>query len=153
MPLNTANCDQLFLREVIWPIARQSCCIHDSFFDVLGARPFPSSAKLPAGQHVGQNQNIATLRNRPSGALSGAPAPGEVIESRRRFVFTIATGRCGTAFLTELLRGHIKDAKACHERTDYRSFGLHTPDASHFMLFNSVGNVQSVRDFWRRKLT
>ena len=148
----TANCDQKFLREVVWPVARQSCLRHDSVFRVLGFVPFPENARLGPGRHVGQD-----MRYQP------APSPGRVeiarpdlstdIERRRRFVFTIAPGRCGTRFLSSLLERNLPAAEVHHERIGYRSFGVHTPDASHFTLFNSVGNVSAVREFWSRKLT
>ncbi|MBI5275652.1 MAG: hypothetical protein HY854_04260 [Burkholderiales bacterium] len=69
----------------------------------------------------------------------------------KKFLFTITTGRSGTVFLTSLLKANLHDAKVFHERTGYQSFGVNTPDASHFMLFNSVGNVDKVRAFWRQK--
>lgn len=48
--------DQIFLREVVWPYMRTSCLIHDSWFRVLGAKPFPSIGRLPPGKHVGQDE-------------------------------------------------------------------------------------------------
>jgi hypothetical protein len=36
--------DQWFLREMVWPTARQSCVIHDSKFRTLGARTFLQAA-------------------------------------------------------------------------------------------------------------
>lgn len=68
------------------------------------------------------------------------------------FVFTITTGRSGTEYLTELFRRNTPSAAIFHERVDFDSFGVHTPDLSHFMLFNSVGNVTKVREFWHQKL-
>lgn len=69
----------------------------------------------------------------------------------KQFVFTITTGRSGTAYLSDLLRLNLRDAEVHHERTGFQSFGVDTPDASHFTLFNSVGNVAKVRQFWTQK--
>ena len=68
-----------------------------------------------------------------------------------RFVFTITTGRSGTTYLAELLARNVPDSRVWHERTSFQSFGVDTPDLSHFTLFNSVGNVPKVQGFWRRK--
>lgn len=69
----------------------------------------------------------------------------------KQFVFTVTTGRSGTVYLTELLKLNLRDAEVHHERTGFQSYGVETPDASHFMLFNSVGNVAQVRAFWAQK--
>lgn len=69
----------------------------------------------------------------------------------RKFIFPITTGRSGTVFLTELLRRNCPEMETHHERTGYTTMGVDTPDASHFMLFNSVGNVERVQDFWAQK--
>ncbi len=50
--------DQWFLRQCVWPTARQSCMIHDSRFNCLGAQDFPAGSDLPAGYHVGQNAAV-----------------------------------------------------------------------------------------------
>jgi hypothetical protein len=70
----------------------------------------------------------------------------------RQFLFPLTTGRSGTVFLTELLRLNWSGAEVHHERLGYTALGVDTPDASHFTFFNSVGNVEHVQDFWRRKL-
>ena len=69
----------------------------------------------------------------------------------KKFIFPITTGRSGTVYLYRLLQQNVLDADSFHERTGFQSFGVHTPDASHFTLFNSVGNVQPVQQFWHRK--
>ena len=69
-----------------------------------------------------------------------------------RFVFTITTGRSGSAYLAELLETNLEDAAVFHERTGWLNFGVVTPDLSDFTVFNSVGNVEKVQAFWRRKL-
>jgi hypothetical protein len=70
-----------------------------------------------------------------------------------KYIFTITTGRSGSVFLTNLLSENTHDSIVFHERTNWDTFGEVTPDLSHFTLFNSVGNVQKVRDFWKRKFT
>ncbi len=70
----------------------------------------------------------------------------------RRFIFPLTTGRSGTVFLANALRANLPEsAKVHHERIGYTKFGLDTPDLSTFTLFNSVGNVPRVREFWQRK--
>jgi hypothetical protein len=148
----TANCDQKFLREVVWPVARQSYMAHDSVFEALDARPFPAGARLIPGRHVGQD---AQFHPKPvAGKLAAVTAKGKVRtrRARQRYIFTITPGRSGTAYLAELLRQNVSDTEVHHERTGYQNFGVLTPDLSHFTLFNSVGNVAAVRAFWERKL-
>jgi tetratricopeptide (TPR) repeat protein len=50
--------DQWFLRQCVWPTARQSCLIHDSRYKALGAVDFPDGSDLPPGQHVGQDASV-----------------------------------------------------------------------------------------------
>ncbi len=73
-------------------------------------------------------------------------------KQQRNFVFTITTGRSGTAFLAELLSANLSDAEVHHELLGWDQFGVNTPDVSHMTLFNSQGNVDKVQDFWRQKL-
>lgn len=51
------NVDQLFLREIIWPTARQSILTHDSVFSFNDSVRFPSHEELNLGKdfHVGSN--------------------------------------------------------------------------------------------------
>ncbi|MGH1368093.1 MAG: hypothetical protein ACRBCL_05705 [Maritimibacter sp.] len=69
----------------------------------------------------------------------------------KKFIFPITTGRSGTVFLTELMKLNAPEAETHHERVGFQTLGLDTPDASHFTLFNSVGNVQRVQDYWKMK--
>jgi len=71
---------------------------------------------------------------------------------KKHFVFTITAGRTGTHSLTELLHLNLSNAKVYHEFINYDSWGLDSPDISHMTLFNSVGNVPKVQNFWRIKL-
>lgn len=53
----TRTFDQVFLRECVWPIVRQSVLIHDSVYTgCLGSRDFPELGQLPEPFHVGQNE-------------------------------------------------------------------------------------------------
>jgi hypothetical protein len=70
----------------------------------------------------------------------------------RQFVFTMTTGRSGTAYLAELLAANLPDAQCHHEIIAWESFGVDTPDLSHLTLFNSHGNVEKVQGFWHQKL-
>lgn len=70
----------------------------------------------------------------------------------RHFVFTMTTGRSGTAYLAELLGRNLPDSESIHEALAFDQFGVDRPDLSHMTLFNSVGNVDKVRDFWNQKL-
>jgi len=70
----------------------------------------------------------------------------------RTLVYTISTGRSGTAFLAEFLRANLPGATVHHERTHFTHMGRITPDASHFMTFNNVGNVPGLQWFWQRRL-
>ncbi len=47
--------DQHFLRQAVWPIARESVCIHDSYFNFMSPRRFSEDFRLPSWMHVGQN--------------------------------------------------------------------------------------------------
>lgn len=50
--------DQRFLREVVWPIVRQSVHVHDSIFRYGGAVDFPPYGRRASGRHVGQNESV-----------------------------------------------------------------------------------------------
>ena len=67
-------------------------------------------------------------------------------------IFTITTGRSGTAFLAELLRVNLPDAEVHHEILRYDAFGVDTPDLSHRVQFNAFGNTEKVKAFWKQNL-
>ena len=148
-PAKTANADQKYLREQVWPVARTSVLIHDSKFDVLGARPYPQDDALGRDEvhlsHIGSNAHL--LKRAPARAVSG-----KGIGAREQLIFTIAPGRTGTAFVAELLRSNVPQAEVYHERMGADQFGLHSPDISHMMRFNIDGNVHDIHQFWRRKV-
>lgn len=64
--------DQLFLRENVWPYARQSLCAHDRIFGFASAVPFPDDAPFDYGRfHVGCNEGNARFQaafNLPDGS-------------------------------------------------------------------------------------
>ena len=68
-----------------------------------------------------------------------------------KFIFTLTAGRTGTAYLCSLFKENLSDAEVHHELIDYTKFGVDTPDLSHFTLFNSIGNTEKVKDFWKQK--
>jgi hypothetical protein len=46
--------DQDFLRDRVWPVIKHDCLVHDDYYQMGGeVRPFPSTAVLPPGEHVG----------------------------------------------------------------------------------------------------
>lgn len=144
-----ANADQLFLREEIWPIMRQSLLNHDSFFTANGARPFPKNARLPDDHHIGQNSNNLVLVDFNPGKRS---KPGSVIK-RQKMIFTLTTGRSGTTYLSKLFQANLKDAEVHHERFGTQDFDVQTPSISLLKQFNEIGNVHEVRRFWHRKFS
>ncbi|HVQ09910.1 MAG TPA: hypothetical protein VMS43_15905 [Allosphingosinicella sp.] len=52
---NNSTLDQHFLRNVVWPIARNSVKIHDDYFDFMSPARFNTDFSLPRWMHVGQN--------------------------------------------------------------------------------------------------
>jgi hypothetical protein len=73
--------------------------------------------------------------------------------SERKFIFSINPGHVGSTFMAEMLGMNLPDANMYHEIIGYDSFGVDTPEISHFTLFNSQGNVQKVQDFWDQKIS
>src|SRR5271165_1188039 len=68
-----------------------------------------------------------------------------------KLIFTLTAGRTGTAYLAELLRTNVPQAETHHEILTYTSFGVDTPDISHFHAFNNYGNTPEVQAFWQHK--
>jgi hypothetical protein len=50
--------DQDFLRLEIWPRIRDQAMIHDGFYALFGARPFPPEGRLTAPDHVGAGHTL-----------------------------------------------------------------------------------------------
>jgi hypothetical protein len=55
-------------------------------------------------------------------------------------------------YLASLLAANLDDAEVHHERAGWTSIGIHSPDASHFTRFNSIGLTPEITQFWQRKL-
>lgn len=55
--METANIDQWFLRDRVWPLVHHSVCMHDRLFSMPGTLPTPG-APPPYGsnEHIGQNE-------------------------------------------------------------------------------------------------
>ncbi len=68
-----------------------------------------------------------------------------------RALFTITTGRSGTAYLAELLRLNVPGAECHHEILSYAGFGVDSPDLSDLTQFNALGNTVKVQRFWAQK--
>jgi len=71
----------------------------------------------------------------------------------KKYIFTITPGRTGTLFLAEFLVRNLPKCEVHHEILGYDSFGVDSPDLSTLTLFNSQGNVDQVKKFWKQKLT
>src|SRR5262249_41524861 len=50
--------DQDFLRAEVWPRIREQTMIHDSFYALFGAQPFPPEGRLTLPEHVGAGHVI-----------------------------------------------------------------------------------------------
>lgn len=79
----TRTYDQAMLRSCVWPVVRQSVLSHDSVYTgCLGSVPFPKMGKLPAGQHVGQNEAAARL--------SSGDSLDETILAKKQKLFVVS---------------------------------------------------------------
>jgi hypothetical protein len=47
--------DQVFLRDIVWPLIKPEVVIHDSVFKLFDSQPFPAHAWCSPGFHVGQD--------------------------------------------------------------------------------------------------
>ena len=70
--------DQYFLREFVWPYARQNLLQHDSIFEFLGGIPFPQKER-PNGFHVGCNDATPHF-NATVDAIDGAIATWQMLD-------------------------------------------------------------------------
>ena len=53
--MNNVTTDQVFLRNVIWPIVKQDALVHDAHFNFGDPVRFDPSYPLPGTMHIGQN--------------------------------------------------------------------------------------------------
>lgn len=70
---------------------------------------------------------------------------------KKKFIFTLTSGRTGTKYLTHLFKRNFPDAITYHEILKYNAFGVDTPDLSHLLTFNHKGNTKLIQQFWRHK--
>lgn len=54
--METPNVDQWFLRDVVWPLLRGDCLVHDRCFTMPGSHPWPTPTP-PGTEHVGQDEH------------------------------------------------------------------------------------------------
>ena len=52
---NNLTLDQQFLRNVVWPLVRNSVTIHDAYFEFMTPTRFSDDFALPRPIHIGQN--------------------------------------------------------------------------------------------------
>ncbi|MEM9284142.1 MAG: hypothetical protein AAGA96_20170 [Verrucomicrobiota bacterium] len=105
----TRTVDQILLRQVVWPMVRQSVLIHDSVYTgCLGSVPFPEFGELPGDQHVGQNEAAV----RPE-----VPMDASLDEMRQQREVVVVSGldeeaTCLCSTLLEMIEGVISPEKA-----------------------------------------
>ncbi len=69
-------------------------------------------------------------------------------------VFTVTSGRTGTAYLAECFRYNAPaDWQVEHEGPFFGGFGTFRPDISHLHAYNFNTHSDTIRNFWKRKLT
>lgn len=54
--METPNVDQWFLRDMVWPLLRDDCLVHDRCFRMPGSQPWPTPTP-PGSEHVGQDEH------------------------------------------------------------------------------------------------
>lgn len=69
----------------------------------------------------------------------------------RSHIFTLTSGRTGTAWLAQLLE-HNLGTPMIHEPLEIEDFGKRMPDIAIMRRFNTHGFSDPVRAFWQRKL-
>lgn len=145
----TANCDQRFLREVVWPTVRASVCSHDSTFRVLGAEPFPDGATLAPDRHVGQD--MVAWKPPAIGAVTDDSGEPAAIRRRGQLVFALTSTAGEASGLARFLANNLPGADVHDRRDAAGDLGTRTPEASDIERFNRGGRIRDVRAFWRRK--
>ena len=60
---NYITLDQHFLRDIVWPIARNSVHIHDDYFSFMAPTRFSADFPLPRPMHVGQDDWVNFHQN------------------------------------------------------------------------------------------
>ena len=54
----TPNIDQLFLAEYLWPVVRESCLVHDRYFDAFAPRRPPMRYFRMPNDHIGADRHV-----------------------------------------------------------------------------------------------
>lgn len=70
--------DQAFLAREIWPVIRDDCLVHDSYYRLFDAQPFPAMGRGNAASHVGMGITNRELL-REEAVLFGLPWPPEKV--------------------------------------------------------------------------
>ncbi|MEM1300578.1 MAG: UDP-N-acetylglucosamine-peptide N-acetylglucosaminyltransferase [Pseudomonadota bacterium] len=65
--MNNVTTDQVFLRNVIWPVVKQDALVHDDYFEFGNPTRFRDEFRLPGTMHIGQNDWV-NLRRKAKGA-------------------------------------------------------------------------------------
>lgn len=68
-----------------------------------------------------------------------------------KFIFTVTTGRSGTAYLAELIARNREDCFCTHEILDPQAWGLLTPEVSQMMAYNHQKENPITDAFWKIK--
>jgi len=71
----------------------------------------------------------------------------------KTMIYTVAASRSGTGYLARLYQQNLPDATVHHQRFAFDAFGAVTPELSHLMTFNTLGNSPYVQKFWQRKIS
>ena len=64
--LNNVTTDQVFLRNIVWPIVKQDALVHDDYFDFDNPTRFRDEFRLPGSMHIGQNDWVNLRRKAQS---------------------------------------------------------------------------------------
>jgi len=89
----TRFADQIFLREVVWPILRRIVLNHDEVFGFHGARPFPAHPPVRWGTskfHVGSNASYQGIQG-SSDKADGERQTWSVLDEQGRPVCTYSS--------------------------------------------------------------
>lgn len=52
------NSDQHFLAELVWPLIKENCLIHDSHYDLFKSQPYPRPMPASIQDHIGAKQPL-----------------------------------------------------------------------------------------------
>lgn len=119
----TRFADQIFLRENVWPIMRQSVLTHDDLFGFHDAHPFPSHAPIrwtTESFHVGSNASFQGIQGQ-SGKADGERQTWEIRDEQDqvvcRYSSVVHNGEWA-ADLPFFIIDHITDNRWAVRKTD-----------------------------------